>query len=61
MSTSEKQASAYVDWIEKAISKNYINYYDHSEFTNAEVIENRSFGKMYRANWKGTDTLFAIN
>ena len=49
-----------IDWIENAISKNYVNYYDDSEFTNMKEINNGSVGSIFRANWKGTDTLLVI-
>jgi hypothetical protein len=49
-----------IDWLEKAISENYIKYYDYTEFTNKEVISNGSFGNVFRANWKDSDTVMAL-
>src|SRR5436189_4703188 len=49
-----------VDWIEKAVTENYIKYYNYSEFTNMKEINNGSVGNIYRASWKGTDTLLVI-
>ncbi|POG60690.1 kinase-like domain-containing protein, partial [Rhizophagus irregularis DAOM 181602=DAOM 197198] len=58
--TTEKDSNAYIDWLEKAISENYIKYYDYAEFTNEEEINNGSFGKVLRANRKDSDTVMAI-
>src|SRR3954453_24048307 len=65
MSTTEMQtnySNAYVDWLKKAVSENYIKYYDYTEYTNLKEIENAnsSIGKIYRANWKNTDNLLVV-
>ena len=63
MSTTEEQindSTTYLDWLEKAISENYIKYYDYAEFTNKEEISNGSFGNVFRANWKDSDTVIAL-
>ena len=49
-----------VGWIEKAVTENYIKYYNYSDFTNMKVINNGSVGNIYQANWKGTDTLLVV-
>ena len=49
-----------VDWIEKAVTENYIKYYNYTEFTNMKEINNGSVGNIFRASWKGTDTLFVV-
>ena len=57
MSTTEEQindSTAYFDWLEKAISENYIKYYDYVKFNNREEICSGSFGNVSRANWKDT-------
>ena len=48
------------DWLEKAISENYIKYYDYAEFTNKEKISSGSFGNVSRANRKDSDTIMAL-
>src|SRR5947207_10896791 len=61
--TTEKQIkdpNDCVDWVEKAVTENHIKYYDYSEFTNMKEINNGSVGSIFRANWKGTDTLLVI-
>ena len=49
-----------VDWIEKAVTENYIKYYNYSEFTNMKEINNGSVGNIFQASWKGTDTLLVV-
>ena len=49
-----------VDWIEKAITENYIKYYNYDEFTNMKEINNGSVGNIFQASWKGTDTLLVV-
>ena len=50
----------HVDWVEKAITENYIKYYNYSDFTNMKEINNGSVGNIFRASWKGTDTLLVV-
>src|ERR1043165_4420344 len=60
---TDKQANNsndYVDWVEKAVTENYIKYYEYSEFTNMKMINNGSVGNVFRASWKGTDTLLVV-
>ena len=49
-----------VDWIEKAVTENYIKYYNYAEFTNMKEINNGSVGNIFRASWKGTGTLLVV-
>ncbi|CAB4396447.1 unnamed protein product [Rhizophagus irregularis] len=50
-----------INWIEKAVEKKYIKYYDHSEFTHTKPMdESSSVGSIFRANWKDTDTLLVV-
>ncbi|CAB4396025.1 unnamed protein product [Rhizophagus irregularis] len=46
--------SAY-DWIEEAIAKRYIKYYDYKHFSNIEVIGSGGFGEVSRANWRNLE------
>jgi hypothetical protein len=57
---AEKDSNTHIDWLEKAISENYIKYYDYAEFTNKEEISNGSFGNVFRANRKDSDTIMAL-
>ena len=50
----------YDDWVEKAVTENYIKYYNYDKFTNMKEINNGSVGNIYRASWKETDTLLVV-
>ncbi|CAI2180671.1 3736_t:CDS:2 [Funneliformis geosporum] len=58
--TQENYSTAYFDWIEKAISEDYIKYYDFAKFINKEEISNGSYGKISRANWNDSDTVMVL-
>jgi len=63
MSTTKEQindSTTYLDWLEKAISENYIKYYDYDKFNNKEEISSGSFGNISRANWKDSDTVMVL-
>ena len=46
----------YENWIEKAVTENYIKYYEYFEFTNMKVINHGSVGNIFCASKKGTDS-----
>src|SRR5436853_7384164 len=48
------------DWIEKAISKKQIKYYDYKYFKNVQEISIDGFEKVYRANWKNSERYFVL-
>src|SRR4051794_40608222 len=50
----------WVSWIEEAISKKHIKYYDYNHFHNVQKIGNGGFGKIYRANWKSSEEFYAL-
>ena len=50
----------YIEWLEKSIADEYFNYYEYSNFINIQPIGNGAFGKVSRANWKGTDAILAL-
>ncbi|CAI2189054.1 15411_t:CDS:2, partial [Funneliformis geosporum] len=58
--TAEKQVDIYVGWLEKAISENYIKYYDYDKFDNNEEISGSSNGNVSRASWGDSGTIMAI-
>ncbi|RGB39523.1 kinase-like domain-containing protein [Rhizophagus diaphanus] len=49
-----------IDWIEEAIGKKHIKYYEFENFSNIEEIGSGSFGKVYRANWKNSHSFLAL-
>ncbi|GBC06537.1 hypothetical protein RclHR1_00690027 [Rhizophagus clarus] len=50
----------WINWIEDAIKKKYIKYYEYKSFFNKEVIGSGGFGKIYRANWKNHRNVLAL-
>ncbi|GES88021.1 kinase-like domain-containing protein [Rhizophagus clarus] len=50
----------YINWIEEAINKKHIKYYEYENFNNIEEIGSGSFGKVYRANWKNSHSYLAL-
>ena len=55
-----ENSSEWITWIEEAISKQHIKYYDYEYFYNFEEIGSGSFGKVYRANWKNSHRHLAL-
>ena len=54
------KSNTNIDWIEKAIDENYIKYYDYAEFDDVKEINSGSVGNIFRAKWKGSDTIMAL-
>ena len=57
--TDIKEASFYMDWLEKSITDEYFNHYEYSELKDLQYIGEGSFGKIMRANWK-SNHFFAL-
>lgn len=49
-----------IKWIEEAIDKEYLNYYEYKHFSNVEEIGFGAFGKVFRANWKNSENYLAL-
>ncbi|GBC03498.1 hypothetical protein RclHR1_05150008 [Rhizophagus clarus] len=43
------------NWIEEAISKKYIKYYEYKYFSNIEIIGSGGFGEISRAKWRNSE------
>ncbi|RIA94295.1 kinase-like domain-containing protein [Glomus cerebriforme] len=48
------------EWIEEAISKKHIKYYEYKNFYEIGKIGRGNFGKVYRAKWKNSGQYFAL-
>ncbi|CAB4404323.1 unnamed protein product [Rhizophagus irregularis] len=48
------------NWIEEAISKKLIKFYEFGQFYNLQEIGSGGFGKVYRANWKDSHKCCAL-
>ena len=55
-----ENSNEWINWIEEAISKKHIKYYDYKCFRNLQKIGKGAFGKIYRANWKDSEDYFAL-
>ncbi len=49
-----------INWIEEAITKKHIRYYEYEYFSNIEVIGSGSFERVVRANWRNSEQPFAL-
>ena len=49
-----ENSNEWINWIEEAISKQHIKYYEYEYFSNFKVIGSGNFGKVYRVNWKNS-------
>ncbi|GBC04648.1 hypothetical protein RclHR1_00580013 [Rhizophagus clarus] len=54
------ESNNYINWIENSISDEYLNYYEYSDLENIQSVGGGNFGKVFRANWKNTDTVLAL-
>ncbi len=55
-----KNSNDDIDWLEQSIANEHIIDYKYSDFNNIQHIGSGSFGSVFRANWKDTDTIFAL-
>src|SRR5438045_9169661 len=47
-----ENTNEWINWIEEAIDKQHIKYYEYENFKNIQEIGSGAFGKVFRANWK---------
>ncbi len=47
-------------WVEEAISKKIIKYYEYDNFNNIEEIGIGNFGRVFRANYKNSQHYLAL-
>ncbi|GBB89412.1 hypothetical protein RclHR1_01610003 [Rhizophagus clarus] len=50
----------WVKWIEEAVDREYLKFYEYNQFNNIQHIGTGGFGKVYRANWKNSEKQFAL-
>ncbi|GBC02723.1 hypothetical protein RclHR1_04780010 [Rhizophagus clarus] len=53
-------SNEWINWIEESIAKKQIKYYDYKHFNNIQEIGIGSFGKVYRANWKNSNSYLML-
>ena len=55
-----KNTNEWINWIEEAIDKEHLKYYEYKQFNNLQQIGAGAFGKVYRANWKNLKQYLAL-
>jgi hypothetical protein len=50
----------WIGWIEEAITKKHIKYYEYKHFRNIEKIGQGGFGNVYRVNWKNSEQYLVL-
>ncbi|EXX76601.1 uncharacterized protein OCT59_024327 [Rhizophagus irregularis] len=55
-----ENTNEWINWIEEAIDKENLNYYEYKQFNNFREIGFGNFGKVYRVSWKNLEKNFAI-
>jgi len=49
-----------INWIEDAISKEHIKFYEYEQFNNFQEIGSGAFGKVFRVNYKNFENHLAL-
>ena len=60
MSNNIENSNEWINWIEEAISKKHIKYYEYCHFSDIQEIGCGNFGKVYRVNWKNSHRCLAL-
>ena len=55
-----ENTNEWINWIEEAITKKHIKYYEYDRFSNIQEIGSGAFGKVFRANWKNFENYLAL-
>ena len=55
-----ENTNEWINWIEEAISKQHIKYYEYEYFRNFKEVGVGSSGKVYRVNWKNSHEHLAL-
>ena len=58
--SNDPSENEWINWLEDAIKKEHINYYEYDQFNNIRKIGTGAFSVVYRANWKRTGKIFAL-
>ncbi|POG70697.1 hypothetical protein GLOIN_2v101696 [Rhizophagus irregularis DAOM 181602=DAOM 197198] len=56
----KKKKNNNSNWLEEAISNNYIKYYEYKHFSNIQKIGTGYFGEVFRANYKDSEQYLAL-
>jgi hypothetical protein len=58
--THAENSNEWIEWIEEAISKNLVKYYDYKHFHDFQIVGSGGFGKVFRAKWKNSHKYLAL-
>jgi hypothetical protein len=57
---SNRRSNPCINWIEEAIAKRHIKYYEYKNFSNIKEISTGTYGKISRANWKNSNKYLSL-
>src|SRR6266542_1129285 len=57
---NKENTNEWINWIEEAITKKHIKYYEYDRFINIQEIGTGGFGKVFRAKWKNIEQYLAL-
>jgi pyruvate/2-oxoacid:ferredoxin oxidoreductase beta subunit len=57
---NKENTNEWINWIEEALTKEYLKYYEFENFKNIQEIGSGAFGKVFRANWKNFEHYLAL-
>ncbi|CAB4379478.1 unnamed protein product [Rhizophagus irregularis] len=57
---NNENINEWTNWIEEAIIKQHIKYYEYENFKNIQEVGSGAFGKVFRANWKNFGHYLAL-
>jgi serine/threonine protein kinase len=58
--TNNPNEKEWTSWLEEAINKEHIRYYEYENFNKIKLIGSGAFSDVYRAKWKHTEKVFAL-
>ncbi|CAB4438305.1 unnamed protein product [Rhizophagus irregularis] len=57
---NNENINEWTNWIDEAIIKQHIKYYEYENFKNIQEVGSGAFGKVFRANWKNFGHYLAL-
>ncbi|GBC22532.2 kinase-like domain-containing protein [Rhizophagus irregularis DAOM 181602=DAOM 197198] len=57
---NSENTNEWINWVEEAIVKEHLKFYEYNQFSNFQQIGVGSFGIVYRANWKNLEKHLAL-
>ncbi|CAB5358196.1 unnamed protein product [Rhizophagus irregularis] len=57
---NSENSNEWINWIDEAIAKEHLKFYEYNQFNNFQQIGVGGFGKVYRASWKNLEKHLAL-